>query len=163
MVSLRPDWPILLSSANSRAWAASRTLKSKETKWVCVILVELIGLLLRWHFLFSSGLKNFHLVMLKITRYFQCRPFLHLYCVCVCVVGTSRQRSCHLLANISSKGGLYLSRPRRSGSITQCMAASWLHPAHTHVHGHTIREKCDYRRSPIASFMCSHKNHTAVI
>lgn len=48
-------------------------------------------------------------------------------------VRTSRHRSCHLLASISSRGGLYLSRPRRSGSITQCMAASWLHPGQTHT------------------------------
>lgn len=48
-------------------------------------------------------------------------------------VHTSRHRSCHLLASISSRGGLYLSRPRRSGSITQCMAASWLHPVQTHT------------------------------
>lgn len=44
---------------------------------------------------------------------------------------TSRQRSCHLRANISRRGGLNLSRPSRSGSITQCMAASWLHPVQT--------------------------------
>lgn len=47
---------------------------------------------------------------------------------------TSRQRSCHLRANISSRGGLNLSKPRRSGSMTQCMAASWLQPTQTHNH-----------------------------
>lgn len=47
---------------------------------------------------------------------------------------TSRQRSCHLRANISSRGGLNLSKPSRSGSMTQCMAASWLQPTQTHNH-----------------------------
>lgn len=47
---------------------------------------------------------------------------------------TSRQRSCHLRASISSRGGLNLSKPRRSGSMTQCMAASWLQPTQTHNH-----------------------------
>lgn len=44
---------------------------------------------------------------------------------------TSRHRSCHRRANISRSGGQNLSGPRRSGSITQCIAASWLQPVRT--------------------------------
>lgn len=94
---------------------------------------------------------------------------LELCILCVCV--TSRQRSCHLLANISSRGGLNLSRPRRSGSITQCMAASWLQPVYTHKREHTYTQSEKTTGRPPCSgqfyiskpLTCSHIRHCSHI